>query len=372
MKKISKKSYKKFKKICFFLPSLKTGGAEKVLINVANNISKDIKFKVFFITGNSNGIYKKFLSTKIKTINLGEPRLRYTFFKLVNIFKNEKFDHVLTTMPHSNVFLCFIKILYNFKFKLFVRQSNIYNFGGFNLNKSIFIILMKIMYRFSDGVISNCKEVYYETSNFFKIPKNKNHLIYNPTDLKRIKKLSKKKIGLDFFNTKSKTIISVGKLSNQKNFGSLINCANYIVNDLKKDFKFLLIGEGENFLYLKKRIKKFNLQNNFKIINFVENPFKYINKSDLLVQTSLWEGSSNILIESLACDTRVVCYNIPGGTKEILANYTNGQLARLNDYKHLAKKIFYSLKIKKKIDRRKLLLFDLEKNIKQYKKLFNN
>ena len=74
----------------------------------------------------------------------------------------------------------------------------------------------------------------------------------------------------------------------------------------------------------------------------------------------------------MACDTRVVCYNIPGGTKEILANYTNGQLARLNDYKHLAKKIFYSLKIKKKIDRRKLLLFDLEKNIKQYKKLFNN
>ena len=365
------KSYKNYKKICFFLPSLKTGGAEKVLINIANNISKDSSFDVTFVAANVSGIYKNFFNHKVKLINLKSSRLRYTFFKLVNILKAENFDIVFTTMPHANVFLCLIKKIFNFNFKLFIRQSNIYNITSINLKSGFFILLMKFSYRYADYIISNCKEVYYETKNFFKIESKKNFLIYNPTNLQKIKLLSKKKIKFNFLKTKSTKIISVGKLSAQKNFISLIECANYMINILKKDFKFLIIGEGEQYNDLNKKIYMYKLQKNVRIIKFVENPYKYMSKCDLLVQTSLWEGSSNILIEALMCNTRVVCYDIPGGTKEILANRKNGFLAKVNDYENLSKKILQSLQQKKDIKNKNLLLFDMKSNITKYKNLFN-
>ena len=173
MKNTSKKYYKKFKKICFFLPSLKTGGAEKVLLNIANKISEDKSYKVFFITGNSNGVYKNLLSKKINFVNLKSKRLRYTLFKLVSVLKNEKFDIVLTTMPHTNVFLCLIKKIYNFDFKLLVRQSNIYSIPKQSIKSYLFILLMKLTYRYADIVISNCKAVYRESSTIFKIEKKK-------------------------------------------------------------------------------------------------------------------------------------------------------------------------------------------------------
>lgn len=371
MRKNLKKYYKKVNKICFFLPSMKTGGAEKVFLNIANNISSESKYKIFFIVGNSSGIYKNFLSKKIIFINLNTSRLRYTFFKLIKILKKEKFNVVFTTMPHSNVFLCIIKKIFRFNFELIVRQSNIYKIPFITLKSFIFLNLMKFTYRYADYVVSNCKAVFNETSSVFKIKKNKNILIYNPTNFKFIKKISKEKVDLKFFKTKEKKIISIGKLSKQKNFERLIEAANYLINELKKNYKFLIIGEGENLNILNKKIEEFKLKKNIKIIKFVKNPYKYIDKSDLVVQPSLWEGSSNILLEALSCNKRIVCFDIKGGTREILLNGKNGFIARYDDYKDLAKKISVSFDNKNNIDKRSLSLFGVENNIEKYKKLFN-
>ena len=230
---------------------------------------------------------------------------------------------------------------------------------------------MKFTYRYADYVVSNCKAVFNETSSVFKIKKNKNILIYNPTNFKFIKKISKEKVDLKFFKTKRKKIISIGKLSKQKNFERLIEAANYLINELKKNYKFLIIGEGENLNILNKKIEEFKLKKNIKIIKFVKNPYKYIDKSDLVVQPSLWEGSSNILLEALSCNKRIVCFDIKGGTREILLNGKNGFIARYDDYKDLAKKISVSFDNKNNIDKRSLSLFGVENNIEKYKKLFN-
>ena len=120
---------------------------------------------------------------------------------------------------------------------------------------------------------------------------------------------------------------------------------------------------------MNKKIEEFKLKKNIKIIKFVKNPYKYIDKSDLVVQPSLWEGSSNILLEALSCNKRIVCFDIKGGTREILLNGKNGFIARYDDYKDLAKKISVSFDNKNNIDKRSLSLFGVENNIEKYKKI---
>ena len=363
------KSYlkKSKKKICFFLPSLKTGGAEKVFINLSNSISN--KYKVYIIVANAKGIYRNFINKNVNFINLKQSRLRYSFFLLLKILKRENFDLIFTTLPHTNIFFCIIKRIFNFKFKLFVRQSNIYNkpkIVGISFKEKIFILLMKLTYKYSDGVISAFKSVQKECETFFNIPPNKNYLIYNPIDFKKIKNLFDKNFNFKFFNKNSINIISIGRLTRQKNFESLIKCANYMKNIQKKKIKILIIGEGELYNKLYQSIKNYKLINEVKIINFVTNPFKYISKADVFVQTSLWEGGSNILVEALVNNTKVVCYNSPGGTKEILSNGKYGMLSRLNDYKDLSNNIIKAFTAKKKKKIKSLSLFNFEKNIFKY------
>ena len=55
-----------------------------------------------------------------------------------------------------------------------------------------------------------------------------------------------------------------------KNFERLIEAANYLINELKKNYKFLIIGEGENLNILNKKIEEFKLKKNIKIIKFVK------------------------------------------------------------------------------------------------------
>ena len=369
------KKYKK--KLCFFLPSLKTGGAEKVFVNLANHFAKKNKHKVFLIVGNTEKIYQKQVNNRVKFINLKSTRLRYTLIKLIKIFKKENFQVVFSTMPHSNVFLCLLKKIFNFKFKLYVRQSNVYEKPleiEPSLISRIYIYLMRKTYPYADGVISTSDAVNKETEKYFYVPKNKNFLIRNPIDSKKIFKLSQQKISLDLKKNAIK-IISIGKLSAQKNFASLIDCIYFLKKNTKKTFQVLIIGEGKLYSNLKKKIDNLKLYDEIKIIKFVDNPYKYISKFDMLVQPSLWEGSSNVLLEALSCKIKVVCYKIPGGTNEILKKNRFGLLAKFNDYKDLSRKILKSHELKKSFRNsrqfKNLKLFDVKKNFKMYYDLIN-
>ena len=97
------------KKLIIFLPSFSDGGAEEVIINIANYLYK--KREIIFIVNKNFGKKKRLLNKKIKIIELKRISLIFSIFEITSIIKKINPDCVLTTLTHSNIFLCLCMFL---------------------------------------------------------------------------------------------------------------------------------------------------------------------------------------------------------------------------------------------------------------------
>jgi len=103
---------------------------------------------------------------------------------------------------------------------------------------------------------------------------------------------------------------------------------------------------------------------------FVDNPYCYLKKADLFVLSSLWEGFSIVLIEALACDTKVISTDCPYGPKEILEYAGTGRLIPADNEEALSDAILEELEndfVKPNLD-----AFKRDKVVDSYIKLFND
>jgi glycosyltransferase involved in cell wall biosynthesis len=359
----------KVKKICFFLPTLKIGGAERFVVNLILEINKLKKLDIRVLTINKNGELKKILeNNKIKIFNCNKSRLIFSLREIFSFFKKEKPDIIFSTVTYANVAIIFLAKFLIFKPKIIIRESNYVTkkYGEFKKLKDFFInYLIKKLYRHSDLVIALTHGLKKDLNQNYNIPNNKIIVINNFFNFNLIKKLSFKKNS--FIKGKNKKyLLYVGRLDKQKNLISLLKTFKNF--KLFNSFYLIFIGRGEE----KEKIINFVKNNrikNFKLFNFKSNPYPYMREADMCILNSSYEGFPNFLIEASYLCKKVVarnCYG--GGSKEIISKISHGKLYPLNSNQHQVAQVvkeFSSRKIKKNT---KLLEknFSKEKLLKSY------
>ena len=86
---------------------------------------------------------------------------------------------------------------------------------------------------------------------------------------------------------------------------------------------------------------------------YKQNPYKYINQSNLFVLPSKYEGSPNILLEVAALKKLIISSNCKTGPRMLLANGKGGYLFKVGDYKQLSK-ILDNVQLKSKLVKKKI------------------
>ena len=195
--------------------------------------------------------------------------------------------------------------------------------------------------------------------------------IYNPLNIEYIKRASKEKIKNNFFkNYKKIKIIFIGRFEDQKDPMTFVKALNLLKN--KIDFRSIIMGRGYYHNELKNFLLHKKLKEKVKIINWQNNPYKYLKTCDLLVLTSKYEGLPNILLEAISLKKNIISTDCPTGPKEILDNGKGGDLFKIGDYQQLSKKIILLNKHKKKYNNKlkfaykRLKRFDYDKNLELY------
>ena len=117
------------------------------------------------------------------------------------------------------------------------------------------------------------------------------------------------------------TIITVSRLAPKKNNITILEVAKKLPH-----FLFKILGNGEEFEELKRIITRDNLTNVrlLGMINKEQLPF-YLQRADLFIFTSLWEGTPTAVLEALASGLPVVTSNA-GGVSRIVKNNINGYI----------------------------------------------
>lgn len=163
----------------------------------------------------------------------------------------------------------------------------------------------------------------YTNKRFLEIyPKfqKKCFAIHNTMNSEMMIRLSKEKINYDsFINWTGYRILTVGRIDRIKNQISIPSIANQLRN-AGINFRWYIIGPNmDNFIYEKlvADIKKLELSKHIFLLGELNNPYPYISKSDLLVNTSLSEACPYVINESKILGTPVICSDF-GSVKEFI------------------------------------------------------
>lgn len=296
------------KKIFFLLPDLYYGGAQKTFCNIINFLAKNHldKYEFYLISINkSDKIFE--LDKSIHLIELNSKRSIFSLFKLIKLFFKLRPSYVFSTTLHINLISILLKkILLNINFKLIIRESNPSFFRN-DVNKFL-KILIKLSYNHSDHIICLSEFVENDIKKNINIKNTKISTIYNPININEI--LIKSTLNKDLnFSKKEFNLIYTGRLSVQKNVLLLVDVIKNIKN---LNIKLRIIGNGEHYNELKRKIKLYNLKNKIEIIDFQKNPYPYIKNSDLFLLPSKWEGFGHVIAESILLDTPVIAINTIG------------------------------------------------------------
>ena len=319
--------------ILIIIPSNKIGGAERIMISTAELLSQD--FKIHLIVLNKLDREIK-INDSIKIIQLNKKKIIYSVLDIYKIIKKNKFDYIISTITHLNILIILIKLFFNFKNKIILREANT---TSLNLStkkfysRFIYNFLIKFTYPFAYKIIAVSKGVKDDLINSYKINNNKIKIIYNFVKLDKIKNLSLEQNNIEHIKKIQPYILNIGSLSYQKNHELIIKAFAKIKN--YKNHKLLIIGEGKlrkNLLYL---VKSLNLTNKIIFLGEISNPYPYLANCSVLVHCSRWEGLPNVLLEALALDQFIVSSDCKSGPSEIIQSNKNGILFEENNLDQL-------------------------------------
>ena len=279
----------------------------------------------------------------------------FSFIPLLSLVKKKKPDfliiHLITSLP------LIIFSIFNFKTKLILHMAGHpkLNFARKNVlklaSKKVFRVicpsneLKKIL--INDNIFDDKQISVIEDS----------HL-----EIKKIQYLKKIKIEDNFFKD-AKILTAIGRMTKQKDY-------DFLIKNFKKlsveysDIKLVIIGDGEEKNSLNDLIKKLDIENKVKLINYEPNIYRYLDKSNFYVSTSIWEGSSLAMIDAAFIGIPILCSDCPSGRKEFIGNDEKGFLYKQGDDADFLKK--FSIMYSKKPDNLKHILFNAKKETKKF------
>ncbi len=321
-RKYEESDVNRLKKILFMIPNLAHGGAEKVLVNLVNNMDRD-KFDVTVQTLFDVGVNRQYLKPHVRYIGGFKKQFRGNshFLKLFSaktlykFFVKDKYDIIVSYLEGPTA-----RIVSGCQYEDVKKVGWLHvelntpsqaSLGFRSPSEAI------VGYNKYDKLIavSECVKKVFTDNLSVAVPID---ILYNTNETEKIKEMSLQIPDKSEF-TKQQDIpivCSVAKLMKTKGFDRLINVHKRLLNE-GLIHKVYILGIGELQKELERKISELGVQDSFILLGFCDNPYKYVSKCDLYVCSSRREGFSTAVTESLIVGTPVVSTEC-SGARELL------------------------------------------------------
>jgi glycosyltransferase involved in cell wall biosynthesis len=323
--------------ISIYLPSVNGGGAERVMVTLANGfVGRGLN--VDLVLAKAEGPYLQEVDSKVRIIDLDASRVAFSLPGLVNYLRRERPIAMLSAMNHVNVIAIIARKLSGISTRLVVSERNAMMAPGMPPAKGIARIMplfMRWSYPKADAVHAVSSGSADLLAESIGIDRKNIFVVYNPVDHNYIRNLSTEPLDHPWFANNQLPVVPVpvilaaGRLTTQKNFSGLIQAFKKVHE--KVPSRLIILGEGELRGELELMVDKLGLKSDVYLPGFVDNPFKWMRNASLFVLSSCWEGLPNVLIQAMVCGTPVVSTDCPTGPAEILENGKWGRLVQVGD-----------------------------------------
>lgn len=356
------------KKLLFGITSLALGGAERVLVDLANELSE--KYDITIFTIYSKGELEKQLSEKVKLKSLSNN-------SYVEMSKIQKIIMPVKILLLKNkIYKKHIKSTYDVEISFLegpiARLFSVKN----NETRKIAWVHNDISLVFGNGIKAKLKKIIdkktylkYETLVFVsednlnkfnkvykRLDKVNKKVIYNYINKENVlDKAEQEKVEFDFNKI---NFVTVARLTKQKAIDRLIEVHNKLI---KEDVKheFYVIGDGPEKQRLQELIEKYEISNTFHLLGKKENPYPYIKNADYFCLLSNFEGYGMVLEEAKILNKSIIITDT--AAREAVKGYEHSVILNNDEqaiYKGLKEKILQEkkdTKINQKYDNKEII-----------------
>ena len=346
-------------KILFTCASMNVGGAEKSLINLLNlmdyskydvdlillqrqgaflnQIPKEVKLmdlrpkaKALYESGKRGFkdypmLLIKYISTMIEFVVwrkydvLRAHRWCDVYSKICEKVEKE-YDVVIAFQSGDSTYYAFDKV----KGKRYVTFYHT-DISNISLAKDI----EKKYLEKADLVATISEKCVESVNNEFPEFKEKVICLENLSSKKLIEDLAGKEAPREFIKYENIfKIVSVGRLVKIKGYDMVVDAAK-ILMDNHVDFQWFIIGEGAERKALEEQIRKNNVESYVHLLGLHENPYPYMKYSNMIVQSSRYEGKSVVLDEAKIFGKHIIVTNY-NSVEDQITNEIDGLICEMS------------------------------------------
>ncbi len=332
----------------FVLPSFRTGGAEKVVVRVANSMQR-MGLDVVLVAISREGELRGQIAPGITVVDLDVRRTRYALGAIVRLIRRTRPRVVFSTLTRINLLIVMTKWLLPQGTRVVIREAAVptYELSAFGpVARSFYTFLYRRFYQRADRIVSQSRAMAEDLIANFGAPRERIVVIHNPVAAVEIE--ARKLQGSPFSGRLN--YLAVGRLSPEKGYDSLLAAFAIVLRDLP-DARLTILGRGPEEETLRRLAQTLNISGQVEFKGFVQDPYPFYVNADAFVQASLFEGFPNALVEAIASGTPVVATDCPGGTVEIVIPRENGLLVPVSQSNELAAAMIRVLELGRSTER---------------------
>jgi len=325
-------------KLLRIVSNLGIGGVQKRMVSLLPKLDKK-RYSIIVCSFKPGELQNRLEQSEIP-VRIVSRRFKFDpvcIYKLRSIMKKENIDIVHTHCHKPNTTGRLAAKLAGVP----VVITNEHNVDSWKSNWQL--TLDRRLATYSDRIIAvseAVKNFYVENAN---IPADKFEVIYNGVDLdfwqnnilsQETIAEKKTKLGL---SQDDKVIVNIGRLHPQKGHEYLFRAVRKIIPRMK-NLKFLIVGDGSMKDSLELLSERLGIKKYVIFTGKRDDIKDILCFSDISVLSSIREGFSNVILESMACGKPVIATDV-GGNNEIIIDGENGFIVPSRDEDTLADKI---------------------------------
>ena len=320
-----------------FLRGLYGGGAERVLLTLAQGFVER-GLKVDLVLARAEGPYLEQVHPKVRIVDLQAQWMPSSLPKLVKYLRQAQPLNLLAALHYPCEIALWARQLAGGSTRIIVSEHNTLSLEAARipqLSVQLTPLAARLFYPWADAIVAVSQGVATDLSQIARLRADRLQVVYNPVITPELFSLAQEPVEHPWFQPGAPPVIlGVGRLHPQKDFPTLIRAFDRVRQI--RPARLIILGDGPERAKLTALIAELGLNDDVILPGFVQNPYAYMSKANVLVLSSLYEGLPTVLIEALAVGTPVVSTNCESGPAEILAQGKYGHLTPVGDSEAIA------------------------------------
>lgn len=316
--------------ILFLAPSLRGGGAERVMVTLSRHLDRKRFSLAFGVVDMTSAVYTSDIPSDVELIDLKSKRVRNALPRIMKLIWQRRPNVVFSTLGQLNLAIAIARRFLPSGTRYIAREGTVVSLlpSLYTVPSWWFWAYRKFYSRF-DAIVCQSMAMQQDLTQNFGISPAKMTVINNPLDIQRIRALSAEPAdGEEEKTARSPAVVrlvAAGSLLPVKGFDVLIAA---LAQAQDRRYVLTILGEGPSRLELERQVAELGLVGRVKFVGFKKNPYAYFSRADAFVLCSRFEGFPNVVLEALACGTPVVATPGAGGVLEILDGVPGCSLAQ--------------------------------------------